>query len=612
MTKTNLQKFICLVLCLFMALSTLAACSQGGDSKKPKTSSKDSDTTSDSADNNSVFDGLDDDEFTSDGDEDLDDSSEDDTTPIDPISEVDFSELNVYNGRAPLSKDYKGVSASVYHAYGFMKDDQTGRVYNDKMMDLELSRLEQSNIRYCRTRYTTYWAWNAQKDGFDFNSNRFNYFADYCKELQRRNMNVMMQIGWHFEYVVSNGLNSSINEVKYLLGNGADKYGETATYGSCIATEHKRTGSGKLREGDIRCGFGDADITSSYNRVGVAALRYANFYVESIKRLKAQGIHNITHLLYFTEPSYTSDKLPEGTVAQEYLFICKTIANVIRKSGVAGEIKHVGPNQGSINHGNGLLRYIVTRDPDLFDVYTAHLYPSAPLDTQDVYYDNIYPVFKSYTASLREKGIWNSKEFWVDEFFCVAENAKLGQGSGWCSLQTVVGAIAAQQEGINNISLWQIFDQLWTDQTNTGDEFNNGIHVCGTCPSLFVSSMPRASYYPISLFSRYNGYKNGKSYLTSTGTGVDTMDVYIGATQLEDGNWTVTIVNTTTEEKAIKVNFDKAIGKTMYRHVENVATRVPTTAARLADADRTFTNVQNKFMDVVPGSSVIIYTSVKG
>ena len=612
MTKNQkLTKLLCLVLSLVMALSSLAACKESNTGKKTVKKNNSSKSAAASSESESS---VADNSFEEDSSE--PEVVEPEVGPADEterLTDADFTKLRVYNGKKPISNIYKGVSGTVYHAYGFMKDDQTGRVYNNKMMNTELTRLQNSGMRYCRTRYNSAWVWNAKTGGYDFeNMPRINYFYDYCRALQSRNINVVMSVGWHFQSVTTNRKKGSINEVGYLYGDGAEKYGETATWGKYVAKEYLQTGTGKKWENVTSLTFADENITEEFKRLTTVSLRFGEFFVQTLKALKAKGIHNVSHLLYFTEPSYFSETMPQGWEADEYLFVCKTINNILRGSGVAAGIKHMGPNQGSIQHGNGLLRYIVERDPDLFDVYSAHFYPSSSDETNDVYYDVIEPVFESYSSSLKEKKIWDTKEFWVDEFFCRSEKSALGQGSGWASLQTVVGGIIAQQKGIDNVSLWQIFDQLWTDQTNTSGEFNNGIHVCGTCPSLFVSSIPRASYYPISLFSRYNGYKNGTVYQTSTGTGENVMDLYIGAVQLEDGNWTITVVNATTDDMPIKIDLEKVIGKTLYRHYEQVTTREPTTAARLADADRTFVNVQNKLVDIAPAASVIVYTSVKG
>ena len=116
------------------------------------------------------------------------------------------------------------------------------------------------------------------------------------------------------------------------------------------------------------------------------------------------------------------------------------------------------------------------------------------------------------------------------------------------------------------------------------------------------------------MFAKYNGYQNGKAYRTNNyelqnyGVG----DIHIGAAQLEDGSWTITVINSYVEPYEITVEFDKAIYQTLYRHVNNVNTNIPSTAAKIADADKTFANVKDKFTDVIEGGSVVIYTGVKG
>ena len=249
----------------------------------------------------------------------------------------------------------------------------------------------------------------------------------------------------------------------------------------------------------------------------------------------------------------------------------------------------------------------------MFDVWTAHFYPDATDASNNVYFDVIDPVFESYVQPLKDVGIFQKKEFWVDEFYCRSSNAKLGVDSPWAGLQMAVGGILAQQRGISNISLWQIFDQLWTDQANSGGEFMEGIHVCGSAPSLFVSSIPRSQYYTTSLFAKYHGYADGKSYRTNNAELQDmASDIHIGAAQLADGSWTITVVNAGIDDYEITVEFEKAIYQTLYRHVSTVTDIIPTTAAHLADADKTFANVKDKFIDVVPGATVAIYTGVKG
>ncbi|MEE1025720.1 MAG: hypothetical protein U0L55_01760 [Acutalibacteraceae bacterium] len=625
MRNSKLIKLICLLISLFMVVSLLGACnskdgdtvtsSEGGSQTPAEDSEPDDsdsqDTIDDGEDPN--YDEPYDDNYYGDpnGYDDSDnwgnnndgsdnyDGGDNNTPPDDEDDELDnyAASIKILNSEKPLTSQYRGVSGSIYHAFGHMLDDKTGRAYTDEMMDLELSRLQDAGVRFARTRYYTGWAWDGS--GWDWNSKRMNYYWQYCKDLQERGINVVQSVGWHLG-VITEMRSASIGEVPYIQSgqNYEDLYGESDGYDFS------------------KC------LNDNYKMYAKKSLRLAYFQAETLKQAKARGIHNITHLLYFTEPSYTDNTLvnpnkpgqkhgEEGLEADEYIFIVQTIQQKLKDEGVYNMVQHIGPNQGSKSHGDGLLRYMLEKGcKDMFDVWTCHFYPKSSDITNNVFYDITDPVFESYVQPLKDVGIFGKVEFWVDEFY--SNQGGLGGDQAWVGLQNVVGFIAAQQRGINNFSLWQIFDQLWTDQNNTGGEFVNGIHVCGSAPSLFVSSIPRRQYYSTSLFAKYNGYQNGKSYRTNNDDLQMYTDLHVGAAQLEDGSWTITVVNAGIDDYDITVEFDKAIYQTLYRHVNNENTNIGTTAARLPDADKTFANVKNKFKDTIKGGCVAIYTGVKG
>lgn len=611
MRNSKLIKLLCLVLCLFLAVSLLGACSDSKPSEPP-VSSDDSADVDETPDDSDVYDEPTDEDTSEDYYEEPEEPEEE--------PEDDRVFLHVYNGEAPINTEYRGMSSSIYHAYGHMLDDETGRVYTDEMMDLELSRLVDSGVRFARTRYTTQWAWDNASGGWNWDAPRQTYYWNYCRNLQERGISVVQSVGWHLG-CHTHLVGGSIDEHGYITQSEKytdDHYGETEGYEKyAVDYVNKYFSDAKVRESSYE----------EYKRMAKESFRLGEAHAQLLLEAKARGIHNISHLLYFTEPSYATTftkNMPdashpayrfEGGEPDEYIFIVKTIQKKLKDRGVYDMVEHVGPNQGSIQHGDGLLRYMLERGcADMFDVWTAHFYPTGPDASENVYYSIIDPVFESYVQPLKDVGIFKKVEFWVDEFYCRSANAKLGFDSPWAGLQMAVGGIIAQQRGINNISLWQIFDQLWTDQTNTGGEFINGIHACGSAPSLFVSSIPRRQYYSTGLFARYNGYKNGKAYRTNNKELQDTTvgDVYIGAVQLEDGNWTITVVNSYIEPYEFVVEFDKAIYQTLYRHVNNVNTNIATTAAKLADADKTFANVKDRFTDIIEPGTVAIYTGVKG
>ena len=519
MRNSKLIKLICLIICLFMAISLLGACSdQGGSSSEPSTSdvsSEPSDNSDpeveiedpeDNGDNNDGFD-----QPTGDSGEDNwpeDEEGDDEYYGDDVMSET----LYVYNKEAPISTEYRGMSSSIYHAFGHMENDNTGRVYTKEMMDLELSRLQDSGVRFARTRYTTLWAWDGATGGWNWDSPRMTYYWNYCRNLAKHGVSVVQSVGWHLG-CHTHLVNGSIDEHGYITQSEKytdDHYGETEGYEKyAVDYVNKYFSDAKVRESSYE----------EYKRMAKESFRLGEAHAQLLLEAKARGIHNISHLLYFTEPSYATTEtkhMPdsshpafgfEGGEPDEYIFIVKTIQKKLKERGVYDMVEHVGPNQGSIQHGDGLLRYMLERGcADMFDVWTAHFYPTGPDASENVYYSIIDPVFESYVQPLKDVGVFRKVEFWVDEFYCRSANAKLGFDSPWAGLQMAVGGIIAQQRGINNISLWQIFDQLWTDQTNTGGEFINGIHACGSAPSLFDSSIPRRQYYSTGLFATYNGY----------------------------------------------------------------------------------------------------------
>jgi len=500
--------------------------------------------------------------------------------------------LLIYNNTV-ISDNYKGLSGTVYHSSGYITNDVTGRNYTDEQRQTELKRLSESGVKYCRTRFSPRTIWNNGK--FNFSAVRMQNFINYCKALESKGISVCLQTSWYLNEILENNKDTSADS--YLNGNGVDLYYEQTNYISYIANEYKLSGSEKMPTGET--------VTDYYNRIGVAAVRYGVYLSNFIKAAKDSGVNNIDYLIYFTEPSYATDDKPEGEYANEYLFICKTIRNVIEATGNAANVKHVGPNQGSVTDGLGLLKYVVTREPDLFDVLTAHFYPNSESIYDDKYYEQCTETFKSYLDVLKDAGVEN-KEFWVDEFFAIQNNgSRVARQSAMAALQTIVGAISAQQLGVENIVLWQMFDQAWGDSLENGGEFENGIHICGTCPSLLISDIPYAAYYPLSLFMRFNSATNGKSYKAISG--VD--GVYIGAMQNDNGGWTITVVNVSSSEKLISLNFESAINQTLYRYSVSSKNIKPTADAVPTEYGRVFKNVSNALTDTVAAYSVSIYTT---
>jgi len=577
-------KKLCILLCLVLAFSLLSACSSSQDENPSSNTSSVSseEQTSEPTDTTDVESEPEEEEIV---EEEFNEDFFDEDYFDDEYKHI--SQLYVYNNEKPLTERYGGMSGTVYHAFGFMKDDTTGRVYTDKMMNIELDRLQNTGMHYCRTRYTSEWSWDPVTESYNWDLDRFGYFCDYANALQDRDMEIILSVGWHFGFITEI-TQHSIDEVSYLNGRGEDKFGESVGY-------------------DL------SGLSSEDARMTKAAYRFGHFYAETLRQLRARGINNVSHLLYMTEPSNGYSGPEMGCENREYLLFSRAFKQkLIDEDNIAATVKHMGPNETS-KDGDILFKYIVDSDPNLFDIYTVHDYPHLKDTTNDTLYDVYGQTLDSFVKHAKNGGVWGTKEFWLDEYDVKYDGKENGLNNAWEGLQNVFGNLIAQQKGVETTVFWQLFDQLWTDHANTGSEFDQGIHMCGDIPSLFTSATPYDQYYATGLFTKYNGYKNGKSYRTSL---IDDAlmyeGVYIGAVQLEDGNWTITVVNLNIDEAYIDVTFGKALNQTLYRHVFATGDHKSTPDARLADADKCFKDIKTKLYDTLPGGSVTIYTGVKG
>lgn len=601
----NIKNIICLLLCFALAFSLLAGCS----TKEEKNNSSEPVSSDETIEDNSEYEEeYEEEEYEEEEYEDewYEDYDDDEYYDFGDLEEMPLeATLEIYNSQKPIINNYKGFSGGIYHAYGFMKDDNTGRVYTDKMMDVELSRLQDTGVRVVRTRYQSQWMWK-ESTGYDWNSKRFNYFCDFAKEMQSRNIDVMIQVGWHFCKMSGYG-QATINDVDYLYGYGDDRYGESA-------------------------GYNFKGLSENDARIVKGARRYGYWIAETLKQLRARGINNAKYLAYWVEPCNGYTKALENTGFNpeignngymlyghdkvEYTLFCRQMRNKLAELKVDHTVDHMGPNEAC---STGVLpvtmEYILENDPSLFTIYSAHHYPQSTSAANDTYYIYSNYLQEYYMKLIKEAGLFGKVQFWMDEFNAKDEGAEhLASGNSWLGLQNAVCAMTAQQNGIQNIMLWMPFDQLWTDRNSSAGEFKDGIHMCGLAPSLFVSSIPYEKYYTNGLFTKYNSCKKGTVYKTNNKylAEEEYASVYVSAMKNDDGKWVVSVVNLNAEDVRIHVKFDKSINATLYRYICESGKLNPDFGATLPEADKTYGDVKDKFTDLIPGGSIAIYTEIAG
>lgn len=576
--KKYALKGLLLLLAFCLAFSSLSACSGKKSAKKTKKSTKkNNSTTAEVEDTSSDSSFITDDVID---DEDIGDIGwEDPEPPAEDDEQEPPQTISVQNAQTPLITNFRGLSGTVYECYTYM-DDLNGRNYTEKMATRELDRLQKSGFHYIRSIYKVSNAWNSTKQQWDFASKNMNAIYRWAQELQKRKLEICINAGWTLSEFAT-GAAAWIGEPAYIRGYGNDLYGETAAAG--------------LKTDGL-----DAEQTRLYR----SAARYAYWMQESLTAFKQHGINNITYINCFTEPK------DEHT--QQYMLMLRQLNNALKRKGMRHQYKIIGPNSAELWNGtttwellDTVLKEMTTTGEKLVDVVSAHQYNKAPEEFSMNFVDTAEEYFTIY-SDYRQKYNYTG-EFWLDEYNCVLTDHNMGEDQPWMGTQLAATFCRAMDHGISNTFIWSFANQLWPNSTSSGGEFLNGVQLSGLMPCILDEIEPFSQYYSTAMLARAFGYEGGSVYRVTDNwfSGLSA-----GCSKLKDGNWVVLVVNNSFDEINIELDFEKAIGKNMYRHLYNPGTIQRTSSDKQIPADTGFRNVKTKLVDSIPVGSVAIYTTV--
>lgn len=572
------------------------------------------DTTDEDSDENTEEDGdsdyEDDTDYSKDDtDEDSDDEDSDDGSDDMDVTENSFKLLN---GSAPILTNYRGPFAAVYHGSVYMHDAY-GRDYTDEMAEIEINRFIDEGYKNARTYWRSQWFWDKKTNRYNFDPNtndKYKQFIRWAKKLQASNVTITLTTGWHLTSFLSNKENG-IDETRYIKGPNIkwdDGWTLDNIYGELDGFEKN---------------FPNLSYDDAFQvKYG---LRLGTFAAMSIQELKKQGVNNVAYVLPFVEPSYWTFGSPlyEGPDAKILLNVMLGYNYAFRHgsySSAAKDVKIVGPNQGTVLYGHGLLEYFYKykqqTGKQLYDVMTSHYYfrrTEEMDDTQFNFSNDVYNEYDLVNDLYRTDP--NTQEFWQDESGCGSFSVGKAeddytQVSSWNALCDATQYVAGMQHRVNGFMNWNAFDQLWIDDMTKSIQFDFGIHRTGICPSLFTSSIPYTQYYGVGLAVKYLANSGGgKTFKVEYDTAAGG---YFGAMEHKDGNYTLIFINMLpASEMKIDLKMDKSINKTLYRHLFDGYEPKKSPAAKLADPDRVFKNVGDKLTDTIPPASLVVYSSIK-
>ncbi|MDD5053133.1 MAG: hypothetical protein PHO27_10420 [Sulfuricurvum sp.] len=469
--------------------------------------------------------------------------------------------LKVYNDSV-LMTDFLGVNG-VYHGFAYMPE-QIKKGMNDDDRNREFSRVKNMDLKIARTWYRTDWACgdNMYND-FNWETEKMKAFYLWLDKMKELKVDVAIQAGWWFT---------------------------KDTYPWVIGKEN--TAIGPQPDKDPQ--------------------RFAQWVNESLYQLiKVKGYTNIKYLVLFTETlNYPAGILPSGYTKPEYFYkVSKTIHDKLVKSGLRSLIKFVGPNSGSTDTA-AWVGWSVHNMDKVIDIYSWHNYNggknngNTPLE---------YAGWKKIVDVGRIKVKQTGKPFWMDEYGASRPDESVRSRADYGNY--LAQAVAAfTNEGVQTSLVWLLFDQQYVaplEVTTNKDSFYAGVHRWGLTKwphdNVVDSESPYPAWYAFSMMSKYLGGRNHtKVYKTNSAD-----SVYVVATQPNNKELSVMVVNASHSAKRIKVEFHQKINGILERHLYNPAKLEITKDATIIGSDKKIDIKNRSFGDELPSRGVAIYTTLK-
>ena len=500
-------------------------------------------------------------------------------------SDPEVLQLEVENDKV-FNKNWNGVNA-VDQGFMFLPDEY-GRNYTDEQIEEELKRMDEMDINMVRSYMDAGYAFQTREGKtvtYDWDSERMKAFYKWLDAMEERDIQVAVQMGWSIGSIAG------------------------ATTQDSLGYKIPWYESGKL---------------NIYSEMIDMYTDWVQLFIEEV--IIKRG-YDIEYLVMFTEPYHHNNYtffVAEGKKETKNgwevsVDVIQATHKKLKEAGLRDKVKLTGPQYGltkEFYEGETLeeeLNWWISRIDECIDVYTFHWYiPTWPgsgtVNSAASVLDDNYDLWTFYFEQFVDIISKTGKPFWFDEWM-YGGNAKENQKTDFYAQQIAQTVIAAMNSGVESCIYWQLFEIVWPTRFDTGGEFKEGIHILGSAPSLYTSAIPYKLYYGLSLLIKHAGEFGSKVYYAEGENGVSLSMVEYEKDGKKYQN--VIVVNTTALEQKISINFQKSIGKNMYRYLFDPVTTKPNTSAEMIDADKGFKNVDKILQDTIPAGSIAVYSTVK-
>ena len=580
------KRIIALLLVLIMLLGTVACNDKDVTSKNEGTSSK-GEVSSDASSDEDLTDSSEDVDDANSSEDSNNSSKKEPTAVTSTYTEKVEDVINLKIKNSNVHKAQWGGVNAIHQGFIYLPDEY-GRDYSDAQIAEELKRMEAMDINMVRSYMDAGYAFeerNGKEVTYDWNNERMQAFYKWLDAMEERDIEVAVQMGWSVGSVAGATTKDSLGyTIPWYISGQLNVYSEMIDmYTDWVELF--------IQEVIIKRGY---DI------------EYLVMFTEP---------YHFNEYTFYTDYNYNKETKNGWEVSVDLI---QATDKALKEAGLRDKVKLTGPQYGlssKFYEGETLeeeLNWWIERIDDCIDVYTFHWYiptwPGEGSSSSASLLDDNYDLWVYYLSEVKRIIDQTGKPFWFDEWNYGGQ-AMENQKNDFYAQQVAQTVIAAMNAGIDSMLYWQLFEIVWPTRFDTGGEFEKGIHILGTAPSLYESAIPYKLYYGFSLLAKYAGEKGSNIYEGSSRKGLCCSMVEYE----KDGKTyqNVIVVNTTSLEQKISLNFEKEIGKDMYRYMFDPITTVPNTGAEMIAADKGFTNVKDILQDTIPAGSIVVYTTVK-
>ena len=449
----------------------------------------------------------------------------------------------------------------VVPCYWFLPDStlNNGEGYTAEQLETSTTKLMQMGMSKVRClNFEPAYAWDADNDEWDWDSESMQGFYNYCDLMQNNNIEIILN--------TAEGIN-----------NPTSKIGTENPIPIVAARE---------------------EITPQE--------AYGNWVVDFVEEVIIdRGYDNIKYWEEGTEPNNSSVSKTKFDSWKSWLIAAE---DAVTTAGYRTYLKFVGPSNGfrlvdsDWQDQIKWVKWATTELDEYIDIYACHTY----LRTEDCTGD-YYSYWKEFIDSCNEYISITGKPFWVDEFnvanYGDYVNSAALKNDPLHATQVSLAQLSLMTNGIGCAFVWYPVEIKFPNTTKTGGEFENGIHKVGLDRSVLESDIPYNAYYAYTLLG--TAIKDGDTVYEGNNTtyGMRTMLL-----EHSNGKYSIVAINMSWDPNVATFTLPAGLeNATFTKAVYDPVTFTASASATPIAPTGTRTVSSNQFVDQIGGYQVVVY-----